>query len=328
MKLLHVADSHIGEQPYAVERLGLDLRAGLERAVQAAIDHDVDVFLHAGKIAKDTNAANDNRAFIEHLLGRLHAHDIAPVLYDELGELQRFDGRILHAANTIDVEGVRIRGHRAPAEPWDGPEVVARHGAVTGLSGSGRHHCPIDPTELLATSAGITYVALGGLHACQPVQQSAYYSGATAPVWVYDRGTASGIVVELGVRTRSVLSLTRATWPARAHRSVTLDVGGMDVHLIGDALHRYLEAACSLDEACPTRPDLDERIAAIYPTAHERPGRGPICRPVVHLQVRNAPCSLDDALAARPHLDWLLNSGDHIFAQVDWEGEPRRRYVP
>lgn len=225
MRLLHVADTHLGFQAYrALDAEGYnqresDVYAAFSATVDLALEHEVDLVVHAGDLfdaVRPTNRAI-GRALDELL--RLREAGIPVVVIagnhetprlKETGHvfslLSYWDG--IHpiyggTAETLDVAGITV--HAVPhvrsqeafeaeidgLEPTGGTDVLVLHGTVPGIEGlpTGEFDDLTVPREIFDA---FDYVALGHYHLRTEVAGNAWYAGSTERLTFAEAGRDKG----------------------------------------------------------------------------------------------------------------------------------------
>jgi hypothetical protein len=341
MRVLHVADScidlagHAAAPASARER---DIRAGFERAVQAAIDHRADVFLHAGGLfAVDGDC--DGRypaSWFESCLSRLHAADIAPVVHETGFQLYGASCEILPAGGSLEVGGWQFVSGMDRAIP--GRSVRCLWGRTPGIpSTRGDANPPsLDASQVAQLSD--SYVAMAGTRRMQLVQPNAAYSGVSAPVDRYCTGAPVALLADLGEHTAQMRSLTAVRLPNRRVVDLQIDGSGMGAEMLGSTIHTRVEQALvehaawrdSVGRRLEARhedPELIRRINELYGRAdHGRQCSWVPVRPVVRICVTNALCSRSEAWQAEPRLAWLEEQ--QLVATLEIEFDGQRETVP
>lgn len=205
-KLLHTADVHLGLSNAGLD--GLEERA-FAKAMDLAIDADVDAVLIAGDLFDHARVSDDLLAWTAKQLDRVQRPVVLLVgnhdtLHDaSVHDRFRVEERCAEVSFLDDPEGstVEIPGTditvwgRAmvehlpsfrpldgiPAKPVDRWAVVAGHGLVLMNDRPSHHASPIAPAEIEAVDWD--YVALGHHHAHKVLREPprpAVYPGATA----------------------------------------------------------------------------------------------------------------------------------------------------
>ena len=337
MRILHVANSLLGAEPYGATELELDLRVGLECAVQAAILHGCDVLLHSGGLLAERTRAADHAWALTGLCQRLLEHGIEPVLFDELDRLHELGlpATVVAPGTRHEVRGLHVHGGLPDAAALEslaaaeGPTIAVAHGVVGGASGGRAHGERLDAEALAAAADACSYVALGGKHLRQWMHPRAWYAGQTAPAWVYDNTAPGGVVAQFGARTGALLKLTSVVWPRRKRRRLVIDACNMAPDVLAHVLHERLLEVLASASGHPTEHEaLRLRLSAIdQGEGHDLPGLCESCRPVVHVQVRDPACPLGELLDAAPEVQGLLETGSYVIAKVDW-GEGTQWFRP
>jgi exonuclease SbcD len=262
MRLLHLADTHLGFRQFAgrldPERQINQREADVYRSWHHAIDHaiaaGVDVVVHAGDLFDSPRPTP--RALAEALdgLARLRDAGIPAIViagnhstprtrsggsvFEVLG---RFPGvhPIWQGPTRIDIVGTsfhafphesdpeRLRGHIAALEPGPGRNVLIAHGGLeTAKATYGEARAIELDAETIATAA-VDYVALGHLHAHQIVQANAAYCGSLERLDFADVADKVLVEVDLDAPGGSAGFLTRHEAPARSVFTVAVDCSGL-----------------------------------------------------------------------------------------------------
>lgn len=226
-RILHTSDTHLGHQQYhATDGRGLnqrqeDIFAAWHRTIDAAIEGDYDLWLHAGDLFDGVRPSN--RALVEALDGlhRLSAADIPAVLIAgnhehpkmrETGSPFRLFSHIpgVHAAyrgkrERFEVAGLRIHAvPQCPTQdalrqevesietPGDGDDVLVLHGSVPSLPAFAHaefNELTLDPSWF---DDRFGYVALGHYHNQTEVNARTWYCGAPERVSMAEAGQEKG----------------------------------------------------------------------------------------------------------------------------------------
>lgn len=225
MRLLHVADTHLGFQAYraldadGVNQRESDVYAAWTATVDHALERDVDLVVHAGDLfdaVRPTNRAI-GRALDELL--RLREAGIPVVVIagnhetprlKETGHvfslLSYWDGiHPVHGgtAEVLDVAGITV--HAVPhvrsqedfeaaldgLEPTGGTDVLVLHGTVPGIEGlpTGEFDDLTVPRDAFER---FDYVALGHYHLRTEVAGNAWYAGSTERLTFAEAGQDKG----------------------------------------------------------------------------------------------------------------------------------------
>lgn len=327
MKILQVGDSCIGCHQVGGAPRQADFQAGLERAVQAAIDHGVDVFLHTGGLLDEHVQVDKYLLWLDSCFGRLADADIECVLVESQHPLYEIDARVLVQGDHVEVAGIEITTRAEPATVNNKrPVVVAMYGAVEGVAGSGAREPTIDPARLIEYAH--THIALGGRHSAQAIQPNAWYAGATARIEDWDVRLPGGLLIEIGDATGRVLSVDHITWPDRPHRVRTVDAYGMNPDQLADVLRTTLDGMLSTSsngdgyEHARDHPVLIDRIANLYGSASAAATDGREVyvpsEPIIRLTVRSASCTWIECVERQPMLEWLKTSGGALVVETRW----------
>lgn len=335
MRILQVSDFRLGNRNYSkeiisstgVDLLDLDRRAGFDRAVGCALEHDVDVLLVAGGLLDDRNDdLSKYKLWLNERFEQLRAAQIVPVVLDLEQKLTDLDVLRLTDESVINAGGVHfltLKNALAQA-PLSGdiPTVAVAWGPLKNHASSSTPS--IDREGITQASSLCSYVALGGELLCQPLTQNAYYCGAACALYSYHSGNPGGLIVEIGKSSQRVLNLIHVRWDGRRRISVEIDAGGMGAAMLADALHAHLNETCmSVDAHTPI--DKDHPLAVLYGDCADPNGVGWWSRPIVEVKVRHAECSLFDVKQARPMIRQILETGDHLMIRFKWDHSSRGR---
>lgn len=338
MRILQASDSALDLDWHDAGTVGrADLRVGFERAVQAAIDHRADVFLHAGGLVNGSGDAADHvsQAWLEGCLARLDAAGVQPIVHETGFELYGLSAVSVPWGGVIEHGRLVVASGLAAAAEG---ELVIRcvWGRVRGIStarGSAQLD-EIDASELLAADAD--WIAMAGTRRTRLVQHNACYAGATARLDRYCTGSCNALLVELGDDTGRILSLEAIRLPGRKVYRLDIDASGMGAGHLGSIIHQRIEE--TIDQHAAWRrsvigrlashgesPTIVRRINAAYgrEAAPDKLTSWVPRRPLVVIAVVNALATHDEVWAAEPRLAWPLEQGAVCRIITDFDGRRR-----
>ncbi|MBB6050426.1 metallophosphoesterase family protein [Armatimonas rosea] len=154
IKAIVVSDCHLGTyyarfRPERLEQRRRQLQQGFAKTVQAALDHDVELFLIAGDLFDRPDPRNADRHFVALQLGRLAAAKIPAVAIAGNHDSPRsygYDGGIVPLQEMHALGGVQLLRQD---DVMQGVQITVRSGAtvsVRGMSASFQHDdgsCPL-----------------------------------------------------------------------------------------------------------------------------------------------------------------------------------------
>ncbi len=274
MRVLHVADTHIGYSAYnKLDQNGLnqresDVYSAFSQVVDHALEHDVDLFLHAGDLFDTVRPSNRAISFAVQQLLRLSRAGIPTVIVSgnhetprlrETGSVFRVFEHIENlflaysgTAQTFSFGDIAVHclPHCADKELFNTeldkmqPEpgifnIAMLHAAVSGLSVFRMNEF----NELMASNSqldrGWDYVALGHYHEHVEVMPNVVYSGSTERFGFGQVGQPKGFVL---------LDTDTAKWefleisPRSMIDLPTVDCQGLGAQEIFSIAHSNLEA--------------------------------------------------------------------------------------
>lgn len=298
-RILHVADSYLGAQPYRSAEREDDLWRAFGCSVRAAIDLGADVYLHAGMLLSQFAALADVAPRLRDLLEALQDGGVVPLLAQgdshDLGSLDV--DLLLPGEAAVELRGMRFTNDLAHVP--QAPTVLVAHGRVQGLGGYGVEEPPIDARALARSRCA--YVALGGMARMQPVQPNAWYCGQTARVEFRDTYRVGGLLVDIGEHTGTIRSLQRVVWDDRPHLELTIDGRALGVDELGHVLDERMRDVATLGQAPP----------------HE---------PVLLVRVLEPQAALDELFDDARFWAWHVRCGGPLYTEIRWGDE--RRFVP
>lgn len=254
LKLIHGADFHL-DAPFAAlspekaRQRRAEQRQLLSRLADLAEEEGTDLVLLSGDLLDGGETYQETVEALSHALGQIKAPVfIAPGNHDPYGPRSAYAGTAwpdnVHIFTSVQPEGVELpelgcvvhgaafttpQADRSPLMGFSAPRdgrihLMALHGDVAG---QGRYG-PIRPEDIAAS--GLTYLALGHIHACSGLQQA----GETC--WAYPgcpegRGfdeTGEKGVLAVTVDDQGAVSVRFAPLAGRRYEIVEADVTGRD----------------------------------------------------------------------------------------------------
>ena len=271
LKLIHGADFHL-DAPFAAlspekarQRLA-EQRQLLSRLADLAEEEGADLVLLSGDLLDGGETYQETVEALSHALGQIKAPVfIAPGNHDPYGPRSAYAGTAwpdnVHIFTSVQPEGVELpelgcvvhgaafttpQADRSPLMGFSAPRdgrihLMTLHGDVAG---QGRYG-PIRPEDI--AESGLTYLALGHIHACSGLQQA----GETC--WAYPgcpegRGfdeTGEKGVLSVTVEDDHTVSARFVSLAGRRYEIVEADVTGKDS--AGEALRAVLPPSPSGD---------------------------------------------------------------------------------
>ena len=254
MKLIHGADFHL-DAPFAAlspekaRQRRAEQRQLLSRLADLAEEEGADLVLLSGDLLDGGETYQETVEALSHALGQIKAPVfIAPGNHDPYGPRSAYAGTAwpdnVHIFTSVQPEGVELpelgcvvhgaafttpQADRSPLMGFSAPRdgrihLMTLHGDVAG---QGRYG-PIRPEDIAAS--GLTYLALGHIHACSGMQQA----GETC--WAYPgcpegRGfdeTGEKGVLAVTVDDQGAVSVRFVPLAGRRYEIVEADVTGRD----------------------------------------------------------------------------------------------------
>ena len=254
LKLIHGADFHL-DAPFAAlspekaRQRRAEQRQLLSRLADLAEEEGADLVLLSGDLLDGGETYQETVEALSHALGQIKAPVfIAPGNHDPYGPRSAYAGTAwpdnVHIFTSVQPEGVELpelgcvvhgaafttpQADRSPLMGFSAPRdgrihLMALHGDVAG---QGRYG-PIRPEDIAAS--GLTYLALGHIHACSGLQQA----GETC--WAYPgcpegRGfdeTGEKGVLAVTVDDQGAVSVRFVPLAGRRYEIVEADVTGRD----------------------------------------------------------------------------------------------------
>ncbi len=254
MKLIHGADFHL-DAPFAAlspekaRQRRAEQRQLLSRLADLAEEEGADLVLLSGDLLDGGETYQETVEALSHALGQIKAPVfIAPGNHDPYGPRSAYAGTAwpdnVHIFTSVQPEGVELpelgcvvhgaafttpQADRSPLMGFSAPRdgrihLMTLHGDVAG---QGRYG-PIRPEDIAAS--GLTYLALGHIHACSGMQQA----GETC--WAYPgcpegRGfdeTGEKGVLAVTVDDQGAVSARFVPLAGRRYEIVEADVTGKD----------------------------------------------------------------------------------------------------
>ena len=254
MKLIHGADFHL-DAPFAAlspekaRQRRAEQRQLLSRLADLAEEEGADLVLLSGDLLDGGETYQETVEALSHALGQIKAPVfIAPGNHDPYGPRSAYAGTAwpdnVHIFTSVQPEGVELpelgcvvhgaafttpQADRSPLMGFSAPRdgrihLMTLHGDVAG---QGRYG-PIRPEDIAAS--GLTYLALGHIHACSGLQQA----GETC--WAYPgcpegRGfdeTGEKGVLAVTVDDQGAVSARFVPLAGRRYEIVEADVTGKD----------------------------------------------------------------------------------------------------
>ena len=271
LKLIHGADFHL-DAPFAAispekaRQRRAEQRQLLSRLADLAEEEGADLVLLSGDLLDGGETYQETVEALSHALGQIKAPVfIAPGNHDPYGPRSAYAGTAwpdnVHIFTSVQPEGVELpelgcvvhgaafttpQADRSPLMGFTAPRdggihLMALHGDVDG---KGRYG-PIDPADIAAS--GLTYLALGHIHACSGLQKA----GDTW--WAYPgcpegRGfdeTGDKGVLAVTVDDGGAVSAEFVPLAGRRYEILTVDVTGAE------------SPAAALEAALPAAPTGD-----------------------------------------------------------------------
>ncbi|HJB99839.1 MAG TPA: DNA repair exonuclease [Candidatus Flavonifractor merdavium] len=254
LKLIHGADFHL-DAPFAAlspekaRQRRAEQRQLLSRLADLAEEEGADLVLLSGDLLDGGETYQETVEALSHALGQIKAPVfIAPGNHDPYGPRSAYAGTAwpdnVHIFTSVQPEGVELpelgcvvhgaafttpQADRSPLMGFSAPRdgrihLMTLHGDVAG---QGRYG-PIRPEDIAAS--GLTYLALGHIHACSGLQQA----GETC--WAYPgcpegRGfdeTGEKGVLAVTVDDQGAVSARFVPLAGRRYEIVEADVTGKD----------------------------------------------------------------------------------------------------
>ena len=254
LKLIHGADFHL-DAPFAAlspekaRQRRAEQRQLLSRLADLAEEEGADLVLLSGDLLDGGETYQETVEALSHALGQIKAPVfIAPGNHDPYGPRSAYAGTAwpdnVHIFTSVQPEGVELpelgcvvhgaafttpQADRSPLMGFSAPRdgrihLMTLHGDVAG---QGRYG-PIRPEDIAAS--GLTYLALGHIHACSGLQQA----GETC--WAYPgcpegRGfdeTGEKGVLAVTVDDQGAVSARFVPLAGRRYEIVEADVTGRD----------------------------------------------------------------------------------------------------
>ena len=254
LKLIHGADFHL-DAPFAAlspekaRQRRAEQRQLLSRLADLAEEEGADLVLLSGDLLDGGETYQETVEALSHALGQIKAPVfIAPGNHDPYGPRSAYAGTAwpdnVHIFTSVQPEGVELpelgcvvhgaafttpQADRSPLMGFSAPRdgrihLMTLHGDVAG---QGRYG-PIRPEDIAAS--GLTYLALGHIHACSGMQQA----GETC--WAYPgcpegRGfdeTGEKGVLAVTVDDQGAVSARFVPLAGRRYEIVEADVTGKD----------------------------------------------------------------------------------------------------
>ena len=254
LKLIHGADFHL-DAPFAAlspekaRQRRAEQRQLLSRLADLAEEEGADLVLLSGDLLDGGETYQETVEALSHALGQIKAPVfIAPGNHDPYGPRSAYAGTAwpdnVHIFTSVQPEGVELpelgcvvhgaafttpQADRSPLMGFSAPRdgrihLMTLHGDVAG---QGRYG-PIRPEDIAAS--GLTYLALGHIHACSGLQQA----GETC--WAYPgcpegRGfdeTGEKGVLAVTVDDQGAVSVRFVPLAGRRYEIVEADVTGKD----------------------------------------------------------------------------------------------------
>ena len=254
LKLIHGADFHL-DAPFAAlspekaRQRRAEQRQLLSRLADLAEEEGADLVLLSGDLLDGGETYQETVEALSHALGQIKAPVfIAPGNHDPYGPRSAYAGTAwpdnVHIFTSVQPEGVELpelgcvvhgaafttpQADRSPLMGFSAPRdgrihLMTLHGDVAG---QGRYG-PIRPEDIAAS--GLTYLALGHIHACSGMQQA----GETC--WAYPgcpegRGfdeTGEKGVLAVTVDDQGAVSVRFVPLAGRRYEIVEADVTGRD----------------------------------------------------------------------------------------------------
>ena len=271
LKLIHGADFHL-DAPFAAlspekaRQRRAEQRQLLSRLADLAEEEGADLVLLSGDLLDGGETYQETVEALSHALGQIKAPVfIAPGNHDPYGPRSAYAGTAwpdnVHIFTSVQPEGVELpelgcvvhgaafttpQADRSPLMGFSAPRdgrihLMTLHGDVAG---QGRYG-PIRPEDI--AESGLTYLALGHIHACSGLQQA----GETC--WAYPgcpegRGfdeTGEKGVLSVTVEDDHTVSARFVPLAGRRYEIVEADVTGKDS--AGEALRAVLPPSPSED---------------------------------------------------------------------------------
>lgn len=277
MKLLHVADVHLGKAFQTLGAQGAAQRKALEdvftRIVDLAISQQVQVVLVAGDLfdsprpssalvdlaARELRRLDDRGIWVALAAGN---HDVASDGFVGGSEILREAGsrvvlfnRAVHSRAIPELD-LTITGRSpepgVPTSPLDGwPRKRATRLAIGVTHGSVYREGQVEETGTIhpqeIRDLGLDYLALGDWHSASEVVASptaAWYAGSPE-LLAYDQpGAGCVLLVDLIEPGRVTITPTRVG--RRLYKRVTIDLGALD----DSGLRKAIEEAADADAVC------------------------------------------------------------------------------
>ena len=251
LKLIHGADFHL-DAPFAAlspekaRQRRAEQRQLLSRLADLAEEEGADLVLLSGDLLDGGETYQETVEALSHALGQIKAPVfIAPGNHDPYGPRSAYAGTAwpdnVHIFTSVQPEGVELpelgcvvhgaafttpQADRSPLMGFSAPRdgrihLMTLHGDVAG---QGRYG-PIRPEDIAAS--GLTYLALGHIHACSGLQQA----GETC--WAYPGCPEGRGFDELGDKGVLVVEAEKGNVSARfvplcrrRYRMLTVDLSG------------------------------------------------------------------------------------------------------
>jgi exonuclease SbcD len=233
MKILHVADTHLGYSAYrkatddGINQREMDVYNAFEQFVDYAVNIKPDIIIHAGDLFDNVRPNNRAISFAVDQLNRLSKKQIPVVLIAGNHEHPKLreTGHIFKVFNHIEniypiynekykklefkIKNKKITVHAIPQcnskkeynaelkklKPTDADyNIFTSHGSVTGV----KNFYMNEFNELILParilSKDFDYIALGHFHKYTKISENAFYSGSTEGLSFIDAGEKKGFI--------------------------------------------------------------------------------------------------------------------------------------
>lgn len=360
MRILHVADTHLGYQAYSrltpegLNQREVDFHDAFRRVVDAALASPPDLVVHAGDLFDLVRPSNRAIAFALHQVRRLSAARIPFVVVSgnheaprmrETGSIFRiFEGlphvypvyRGEYEAHALETDGGRLTVHGVPqaldqsefsrqlarAAP-DGPgrHVLVAHGTVAGVEGLFSPELNELTIPQNALRRDYDYIALGHFHNHRRILQNAAYAGSTERTSFAEAHEEKVFLdVELGGAGPRIQPRPTGARPMRD--AGVLDATGIGPRELQAMAAQRLEAVTS-DGAC-----VRLVVRGIDPAAMRSVDAAEIRRAAagaLHVDLRFEPRAEESSSLPLPQLATLEGEWDAFLANRTLAGLDRER---
>jgi DNA repair exonuclease SbcCD nuclease subunit len=233
MKILHVADTHLGYSAYrkstddGINQREMDVYNAFEQFIDYAVDIKPDLIIHAGDLFDNVRPNNRAISFAVNQLNRLskkqtpvviiagnhehpklretghifkvfdHIENVYPVYNEKYEKLEfkiKNEKIIVHAIPQFNSKK-EYESELKKLKPSDADyNIFTSHGSVTGV----KNFYMNEFNELIlparTLSKDFDYIALGHFHKYTKISENAYYSGSTEGLSFTDAGEKKGFI--------------------------------------------------------------------------------------------------------------------------------------